>query len=176
MFRGSLRSGAATVATAAVFALGTAPAISSTAAGTGHGPWILSAFFGLDDALPNNVAGICPRGIGQDGMPVVFSVKLDVRTVYPDDFVVVDRSGARHVPLCATTAPANETSEDRTVLLIGQLGDHATDPPVRVQVVGNLRDEAGDQLAGVHRSVPPYGRGPWLVYAEQAPAVPVRWS
>ena len=175
--RNQLRSIARVIAAAAMFALATVPAISlATAIGAGRGPWILSAFFGLDNALPRKVTGICPGGAGQDGMPVVFSVKLDVTTLYPRDFVVVDRSGARHVPLCATTAPANETSEDRTVLLIGQLGDHVTDPPVQVEVVGGLRDEAGDSLSGAHRSVPSYGRGPWLVYAEQAPPVPIRWS
>jgi hypothetical protein len=133
---------------------------------------ILSAFFGLDDGLPMNSIALCPTGPVADGMPVVFRAKVDVNTVWPWDFVVTTRSGARHVPTCATTAPANQASEDRTVLLIGELGEHATDPPVRVTVVDGLKDEVGNSLAGASAPVPPYGLGPRLVWAEPAPPAP----
>jgi hypothetical protein len=105
-------------------------------------------------------------------MPVVFRSKVDVNTVLPWDFVVTTRSGTRHVPTCATTAPANQESEDRTVLLIGELGSHASDPPERVAVTGRLKDESGHSLAGASAYVPPYGLGPRLVWAEPAPPGP----
>jgi hypothetical protein len=132
-------------------------------------PRILSAFFGLDDALPLIALGLCPVAPGQDGMPLVFTSEIDERTLYPWDFTVTTRSGQRLTPICATTAPANEESEDRTVLLIGQFGNARSDPPEQVAVSGGLLDEQGRRLAGLVAPVIPLSAGPALVYAEPAP-------
>lgn len=130
---------------------------------------ILSAFFGLDGGLPPQSALICPPGPLLDGMPVVLAEELDERTIVPGDFRVISRSGARHAPLCATTAPANEEDEDRTVLLIGALGDEPADPPVSVVVTGSVRTESGAELQGATAPVIPLAAGPEIVLAEPAP-------
>jgi hypothetical protein len=130
---------------------------------------ILSAFFGLDDGLPLAGTTICPPAVVLDGLPVVFRDEIDERTLWPWDFAVTRRSGRTTIPACATTAPANEESEDRTVLLIGQFGDARSDPPVRVTVRANLRDEAGRDLRGATAPVTALQAGPRLVYAEPAP-------
>lgn len=131
---------------------------------------ILSAFFGLDNGLPPQSALICPAGPVLDGMPVVFAEEIDERTVMPGDFRVVARSGASYAPLCATTAPANEEDEDRTVLLIGMFGDEPRDPPVSVVVDGSVRTESGVELHGASAPVIPLAAGPEIVRAEPAPA------
>ena len=149
-------------------------ALLAGAAPAAADPEILSAFFGLDNGLPLNSVLICPVGPIADGMPVVFRSKVDVRTLYPWDFAVLTRSGRVHIPVCATTAPAEQASEDRTVLLVGDLGDHGSDPPVQVLVTGALRDEAGRTLQGAAAPVSTYGTGPTLVWAEPAPPGPDR--
>lgn len=93
-------------------------------------PTLLSAFYGLDDALPPISAALCDGAPGMDGLVVVVNDRLT--TVTGDQFEVVTRSGARLTPMCATLAPADEPEERRTVLLIGDLGNAATDPPVEV--------------------------------------------
>jgi hypothetical protein len=132
-------------------------------------PVILSAFFGLDDRLPPVAAVLCAPGPLLDGLPVVFRNEIDERTLWPSDFVVTSRSGARRIPVCATTAPANEESEDRTVLLIGEFGDDPQDPPVEVEIGRMLRDEDGRSMRFARAPVIPLAAGPELVYAEPAP-------
>ena len=130
-------------------------------------PRLLNAFFGLDDALPDGVFWLCPGGGGTDGMPVTFSRRLS-GTVPPASFAVVLRSGAKKTPLCATTAPANEASENHTVLLVGDLGG-VDDPPVRVEVVADLWADgvagAVDNARGATVEVTPLLAGPTLVLA-----------
>jgi len=49
-------------------------------------PQILSAYFGLDNALPTNAELLCTGAAGQDGMPIVMSHEIDQSTLQPDDF------------------------------------------------------------------------------------------
>jgi len=130
-------------------------------------PRLLNAFFGLDDALPDEVFWLCPGGGGTDGMPVTFSRRLS-GSVPPAAFAVVLRSGAKKTPLCATTAPANEASENHTVLLVGDLGG-VDDPPLRVEVVADLwADGVGgavDNARGASVEVTPLPAGPTMVLA-----------
>ncbi len=125
-------------------------------------PQLLNAFFGLDDALPSLSRVLCRTGPGRDGMPVTFSRR--VISVDPSDFVVVTRSGVRKTPECATLRPADGALERHTVLLIGDLGG-AQDPPVRVEVVGDVVLEAGGQGRGLEVNVTPLEAGPTLVLA-----------
>ena len=55
---------------------------------------ILSAYHGLDK-LPLPVVRLCPgrRSLGDDGMPVTFSVQLDADTVKAEAFAVETASG-----------------------------------------------------------------------------------
>ena len=97
---------------------------------------IVSAFFGLDNALPGILCN--QPGSLLDGMPVNFRFPLDASSLSETDFEVVDSLGNIHIPMCAVLAPANENAENRTVLLLGEFGTAVTNPPVEVRVVGDL--------------------------------------
>ena len=96
----------------------------------------MSAFFGLDNALPSLL--LCNQQGGLiDGMPVNFKFPLDASSLSETDFEVLDL-GNIHTPMCVSLAPANENGENRTVLLLGEFGTAVTNPPVEVRVVGDL--------------------------------------
>ena len=97
---------------------------------------LVSAFFGLDNALPSLLCN--QPGSLLDGMPVNFRFPLDSSSLSGTDFEVVDSLGNIHIPMCAVLAPANENGENRTVLLLGEFGTAVTNPPVEVRVVGDL--------------------------------------
>ncbi len=97
---------------------------------------LVSAFFGLDNGLPSLLCG--QLGSLLDGIPVNFKFPIDVSTLSESDFEVVDSLGNIHIPMCAVLAPANESGENRTVLLLGEFGTAVTNPPVEVRVVGDL--------------------------------------
>ena len=134
---------------------------------------LLSAFYGLDNGLGIGVNRICPGASGQDGMPIVLSHTIDPNTLQPEDFRVFTRSGAERTPFCVTLGPARDAGELRTVLLIGEFGDAANDPPVKVLVVGDL---LSDGMTGgpvnfrtTETHVTPLDAGPTLVLAEVVP-------
>jgi len=144
-------------------------------AGDQHGeatPPILSAFYGLDDSAAPPINALCtqsPPGslTGQDGMPIVFADLIDPMTIDASDFRVHTASGSTLTPACATINPANEPGEERTVLLVGELGSAETDPPVRVSIVGTLQTQDGVDLNGsTSGGVVPLMAGPALVLAE----------
>lgn len=134
---------------------------------------LLSAFFGLDNTLPFGANRLCLGASGKDGMPVVLSHTVDPETLQPEDFRVVTRSGTEHTPFCLTLRPARDAGELRTVLLIGEFGDAANDPPVTVLVVDDLFSD-GDtgnvtNFRGTQTNVTPLDAGPSLVLAEVVP-------
>lgn len=133
---------------------------------------VLSAFFGLDNTLtlPRWARPICPKAVNKDGMPLVFSEEIDQKSLQPTDFLIVTKSGKKKTPICATLRPAGEEDEDRTVLLIGDFGDHPKDPPLKVQIVSSLLAEDGRDFKGQSVAVTPLPEGPFLVYAESFPA------
>ncbi|MEL7199822.1 MAG: hypothetical protein AAGL10_16035 [Pseudomonadota bacterium] len=129
-----------------------------------------SAFFGLDDGLPilSNLV-ICDGAGGQDGMPIIFNSEIDVSTLEPGDLRVVQESGRIGEIMCLTMAPADDTGELRTALLVGQFGDLA-DPPVRVKVSGNVHSKDGAaNFRGTVADVTPLEDGPSMVWAEIVP-------
>ena len=97
---------------------------------------LVSAFFGLDNALPGLLCN--QPGSLLDGMPVNFQFPLDASSLSETDFEVLDGLGNVHTPVCALLAPANENGENRTVLLLGEFGTAVSNPPVEVSVVGEL--------------------------------------
>ena len=98
---------------------------------------LVSAFFGLDNALPSLI--LCNQQVGMlDGMPVNFKFPLDASSLSETDFEVLDSLGNIHTPICVSLAPANENGENRTVLLLGEFGTAVTNPPVEVRVVVDL--------------------------------------
>lgn len=138
----------------------------------------LSAFFGLDNALPAGANFLCQGASGQDGMPIVLSHTVDAETLQAEDFRIVTRSGSERTPICSTLRPAGDPGELRTVLLIGEFGDATNDPPVKVLVVGDLFSDGvtGDPVnfRGTETNVTPLDAGPSLVLAEVVPED--RWS
>lgn len=128
---------------------------------------LLSAFFGLDDKLPLRSRLICKGAPGKDGLPVIFSAEIAHETMQAGDFRVVTQSGGIGNIDCVTLLPATDAGELRTVLLIGELGDAETDPPVSVEIVGHLLSL--DTMIDFHGSkihVTPLADGPSMVMAE----------
>lgn len=132
---------------------------------------LLSAFFGLDNGLPLQTGlGIC-RGAGNaDGMPVIFEHEIDLNSLQAGDFQVLTQSGKAGEITCVTLFPAVDVGELRTVLLIGEFGSATNDPPVTVEIVGNLLSIDHDfNFKGAQIDVTPLSPGPSLILAEMVP-------
>lgn len=127
---------------------------------------ILTAFFGLDNGLTQRARLIYRKAPGKDGMPLVFSHEIDPGTLEGADFAVTTQNGTVHIVEAASLLPANEEFELRTVLLIGEYGNHPDNPPVSVEVVGDLMARSGQNFKGQTVSVIPLPEGPVLSYAE----------
>ncbi|MEM9623959.1 MAG: hypothetical protein AAF993_20130 [Pseudomonadota bacterium] len=134
-------------------------------------PQLLSAFFGLDNALPFRANRLCLGASGKDGMPVVLSHTIDDDTLDAEDFQVTTQAGQRLSPHCVTLRPAEDPGEGRTVLLIGEFGDAADDPPISVQVVGDVLSDTAPPVNFRSQSVEviPLAAGPTLIYAQTIP-------
>ncbi len=128
---------------------------------------LLSAFHGLE-ALPLVSNLICRGSRGKHGMPVIFSTEVDLETVQAGDFQVVTESGQIGTMHCVSVLPATDPGELRTVLLVGDFGDAAKDPPAEVRVVGHLYsiDRALD-FKGANVEVTPLEDGPSIVLAQE---------
>ena len=127
-------------------------------------PRMVSAFFGLDHAMPMKSLLLCRQAPGLDGMPVTFSRRV-AGPIDAAAFTITTRSGARLHPICATTAPADGLAKRHTVLLIGDLGREPADPPVSVAVTGSLPLDGGANAQGLSGPVIPLVSGPSLVLA-----------
>lgn len=127
---------------------------------------ILTAFFGLDNALPQRARFIYAKAPGKDGMPLVFSHELDPSTLDGADFAVTTQDGSLFEVEAASFLPANEEFELRTVLLIGDYGSYPDNQPISVKVVGDLMTRSGQNFKGDSVKVIPLEEGPVLSYAE----------
>jgi len=136
----------------------------------GQSAEILSAFFGLDDSLPSRAGNLCPDAAGKDGMPVVFSAEIDLNTMHTGDFQVTTASDKIGSLTCVTLWPAVDDGELRTVLLVGEYGSAEQDPPVRVEIIGNLHSiDNRLNFKGAEIAVTPLEPGPSMVFAEMVP-------
>lgn len=132
---------------------------------------LVSAFFGLDDALPDPLADrvACEGAGGADGMPVIFSHEVDITTLEPGDIRVTRLSGVIGEVRCLTLAPADDPGELRTALLAGAFGS-PEDPPASVDIVGNVLSlDNRVNFIGASVAITPLEDGPTLVYAEIVP-------
>ena len=127
---------------------------------------ILTAFFGLDNALPQRARALYIHAPGQDGMPLVFSLEIEPSTLEGSDFEVTAQDGTVFDVEAASLLPANEEFELRTVLLIGEYGNCPDNPPVSVKIVGDLMSRTGVNFKGQVKEVIPLAEGPILSYAE----------
>lgn len=140
----------------------------------GQRPEILSAFFGLDNGLPRRAENLVRGATGMDGMPVIFSREIDLSTLQAGDFRVTQASGVTGFVHGVTLAPAAGEGELRTVLLVGEFGNEGEDPPVRVEIVGNIHTIDGRQnFLGAQVEVIPLADGPTIIFAEVVP--PEQW-
>jgi len=137
---------------------------------------LISAFFGLDDALPKGLTDrvACEGAGGADGMPVIFSHEVDIATLEPGDFRVTTESGAVNAVTCLTLAPADDPGELRTALLAGHYGS-AEDEPVTVEIAANVLSLDGTvNFKGASVAVTPLEDGPTIVWIEIVP--PAQWE
>jgi hypothetical protein len=136
----------------------------------GRAAELLSAFFGLDSALPNRLNWFANQKFGdKDGMPVVFSHELDFSTLQAGDFKVTRESGKVGEVSFMTLAPANDLGEFRTVLLVGEYGS-IDDQPVEVEIVGNLLSiDQEVNFKGKSVGVVRLEEGPSMVLAQVIP-------
>lgn len=139
---------------------------------------ILSVFWGADNAvaLPNSPLQ-CPGLVGpRDGMPIVMSAE-----VAPDDLLgsaisVELADGSANPVDCAKREPAGEENEDRTILLIGDLGS-PENPPVAIHIVASLPLEDGsDALGAESTAIVGLDAGPSLVVAERVSAAEAEYG
>jgi hypothetical protein len=137
---------------------------------------ILTGYVGLDDGTPQAVPG-CPAGMaGLDGMPVVFSKPFDPDVdLSAGNFRIVDTNGEEREAACATLAPANDTNENRTILLIGDFADLDQEGIRSIEVIADTDGAelryadnsaaTGDQVSG--EEIRQLGeRGTVLLFAE----------
>ncbi len=127
---------------------------------------VLSAFFGLDNALPKSAIGISPKAPGKDGMPIIFSHELEPRTLDAADFKIKTSKGEFFNVDVVTFKPAIEAFELRTILLIGDYGNAPDNEPIEVEIVGELLARSGQNFKGQKVVVTPLLKGPFLSYAE----------
>ena len=126
---------------------------------------VLTVFFGLDE-LPIQGTLLYRKAFGKNGMPLVFSQEIDPSSLDNTDFEVLTENGERFDVEFVTLKPANEEFELRTVLFIGEYGSHPENPPVSVEIVGDLFSRSGQSYKGQSAAVIPLQEGPTISYAE----------
>jgi hypothetical protein len=126
--------------------------------GSASRPAILSAHFALreDETLD-----------GDDGLVLVFSAEIDPMGLRADRFSVVLADGRHMMPDRATLAPANESDENRTLLLVGGFGHPGKNPASHVMVIGLLHTEDGRVLQGLASDISPPSTPDAIVHAER---------
>ena len=127
---------------------------------------LLSAFFGLDNALTPNARLIWREAPGKDGMPLVFSHEIDPTTLDASDFQIKTQQGDIREVQFVSYKPAIEAFELRTLLLIGEYGEYPDNEPIEVEVIGELKSRDGQALKGQKIAVTPLVEGPFISYAE----------
>ena len=145
--------------------------VTSRTGADGRNAALISAFYGLDNGLPKGPTDrvACEGGGGADGMPVIFSHEVDIKTLEPGDFRITTESGATTRVTCLTLAPADDPGELRTALLAGELGS-AKDQPLTVEIVGNVLSLDGTvNFKGARVTATRLEAGPTMVWAEIVP-------
>ena len=127
---------------------------------------MLTAFFGLDNALTPLSRLIWRKAPGKDGMPLVFSHEIDPTTLDVSDFQIKTQKGDVLGVDFVSYKPAVEEFELRTLLLIGEFGNYPDNEPIEVEIIGELKSRDGQDLKGQKKAVTPLVEGPFLSYAE----------
>lgn len=127
---------------------------------------LLSAYFGLDNSMPQKSMGIWSKAPGKDGMPLVFSHEIDPTSLKASVFLITTEKGNKLNVAFATFKPAIEAFELRTILLIGEFGNAPDNEPKEIEIVGDLKTRDGQNLKGQKIKVSPLENGPFISYAE----------
>jgi hypothetical protein len=127
---------------------------------------IISAFFGLDNALPFRSIYLWKNAPGKDGMPLVFSHEIDPATLDASDFQILTKKGELLSVPFVTFRPALEEFELRTILMIGEFGNSPDNEPVEVRIINDLKSRDGQNYRGQKVRVTALAEGPFLSYAE----------
>lgn len=127
---------------------------------------ILTVFFGLDNALPRTARVMYKKAYGKDGMPIVFSHELAPSTLDAADFEITTKNGNVFPVEAVSLMPAEEEFELRTVLLIGEYGNYPDNPPVSLEITGDLISRTGVNFKSQTKEIIPLPDGPILSYAE----------
>jgi len=127
---------------------------------------MLSAFFGLDNAMSQRAMGIWLHVPGKDGMPLLFSHEIDPKTLNANVFQITTQKGQKLSVAFATFKPAIEEFELGTVLLIGEFGNAPDNEPVQVEIIGQLKTRDGRNLKGQKVNISPLNEASFLTYAE----------
>ena len=77
--------------------------------------------------------------LGNDGIPIVFSHEIDPQTLDASDFQIKTQKGDIVGIEHASYRPAVEEFELRTLLLIGEYGNHPDNEPIEVTIVGDVQ-------------------------------------
>ncbi len=123
---------------------------------------LISAFFGLDNGMPQKSMGIWSKAPGKDGMPLVFSHEIDPASLKPNVFQITTQNGDKLNVAFVTFKPAIEEFELRTILLIGEFGNSPENEPKEVEIIGDLKTRDGQNLKGQKIEE----MGPFISYAE----------
>jgi hypothetical protein len=116
-----------------------------------------------------------PELAGKDGLLVVLDVEVDAAALQPRAFVVTRSTEGPAWPEQAVLAPASEDDENRTVLLVGELGDATAEgQPTHVAVVGPLYAEDGRPLQGLGAPIVPFPTSPQVVAVQVLAPAPGR--
>lgn len=116
-----------------------------------------------------------PQLDGLDAVLVVFDVEVDAASLDARGFVVSVGSSGPVRPRRAILAPASEDDENRSVLLIGELGDAtASGQPTHVAVRGPVYAEDGRGLSGLGATVEAFETAPRVVMAVSMRSSPTR--
>lgn len=108
-------------------------------------------------------------------MLLVLDVELDAAALQPRAFVVSRATAGPTYPERAILAPASEDDENRSVLLVGELGEAGPGrEPTHVAIVGPLWSEDGRSLEGLAATIEPFANAPRVVAFQVLPPAPGR--
>ena len=107
---------------------------------------MLSAYFGLDNSMPQRSIGIWSKAPGKDGMPLVFSHEIAPATLNPNVLQRTTQKGYNLNVAFVTFKPAIEEFELRTILLICEFGNAPDNKPKEVEIIGILKTRDGQNL------------------------------
>jgi hypothetical protein len=101
-----------------------------------------------------------------DVLMLVFASEVDPLGLVPEAFGIVRADGQRVRPVEVRLGPADESDENRSVLLIGEFGEPQADP-IAVHVIAGVFSEAGESFEGLDVEISPLDSADRLLVLER---------